>query len=127
MNAAAQPALAAWGANREQKGLQSEVDAYDKADRAAATAHQARMPQQRPELQGPRDESGSPELNAKTPTTQDRMQWAQEGTSIPSRKALMSKLMDDLTVNEPAREEQRQFRASESEAQRQQRTEQFKA
>lgn len=103
---------------REQKGLADDQAAYARDDQAAAQAHQGRMPQARPELPGPQAEGGSPELAARTPTTQERLQWAQEGMAIPSRRETLSKLIDDLTINEPVREEQRQFRSSESAANR---------
>lgn len=104
--------------NREQKALGEDQATFAREDQAAAQAHQARMPQARPELPGPQAEGGSPELAARSPTAQERLQWAQEGMAIPSRRETLSKLIDDLTINEPVRDEQRQFRSSESAANR---------
>lgn len=103
----AKPLMAQWGAQQEQKGIEADTAALSQADREAAAAHIARMPAARPELSGPRDESGSPELDASTPTTQDKLKWAQEGMSIPSRRDVLSKVITDLEVNEPVRQDAR--------------------
>lgn len=85
--------------------FEKEVGAYNAADRKAAQEHIASRPQGRPELAGPVDEANPAELQARSPTTQDLTAWAQKGTAIPSRKAVLTKLLEDLEVNAPIRKE----------------------
>jgi hypothetical protein len=120
LTAAAQPALAQMDVTAQARALQRQTAEYSQADSAAGAAHQARMPVARQEqLAGPPEEGAAPPTRTVKPTTQERMQWAQEGMGIPSRREVLSRLMGDLMVEEPVREEQRTFRAQESEAQRQ--------
>jgi hypothetical protein len=90
--------------NQEQAGIQQDVGAFDAADRRAALAHIASSPtghQLPPDMVGP----------TAPPTQQDTLAWAQRGAAIPSRKDVMSRFIADQEINEPIRQEDRQFKA----------------
>lgn len=107
LNAAIQPVMQRWKQEAQAKALQADQEAYNKADQAAGLAHIQARPQARPELQGPQAEDGSPELAAVTPTNQQMAEWAQKGAAIPSRRDVVAKIMADLEVNAPIREDAR--------------------
>jgi hypothetical protein len=112
------PLMAQWGAQKEQKGIDADTAALAKADQDAAAVHVARRPQARDvEVPGPQPEEleGTPVTKRVEPTTQDRLQWAQEGMGIPSRREVLSRVMADLEVNEPIRQEARADRQQDRE------------
>lgn len=74
----------------ERQGITQDVGRYAADDRRAALEHAMNAPG----MQGP----ASPETEAA---------WQQQGLAIPSRKALMEKLIEDRMVNEPIRQEAR--------------------
>ena len=87
--------------------LQQMQQQYANADQAAAMRHQQQMPVTTPERSGPVDPNNPQELAPIVPSSQDKMNWAQKGMAIPSRKALLSKFLDDQLLEEPVRAEQR--------------------
>lgn len=114
----AKPLMAQWGAQREQKGIAADAEALSKADQEAGQAHVARRPIARDvEVPGPQPEEleGTPVTKRVEPTTQDKLKWAQEGMSIPSRRDVLSKVIADLEVNEPIRQDARADRQAERE------------
>ena len=131
LNAALQPMFAQQGVASEEKALKQQTEEYERADQEAAAAHQARMPRSREvsrELPGPTEDE-QPLIGTQTvkPTRDERLKWAQEGQRIPSRKEVMSRLIDDLLVKEPEREELRQFRKEDREDRQAARREEFQA
>ena len=90
-----------------QRDLERDQREYTNADQADAAAHIASRPQAHGEMQGPRAQGGSPDLDGYSPTTQDKLEWAQQGQRIPSRRDVMTRVMADLEVNEPTREDAR--------------------
>jgi hypothetical protein len=95
------PALIGYMALKEGKQLDQDQSEYDKADQAAALAHQQSRPQ--------------PSSDGTPPTTKQQLEWAQKGQAIPSRKAVMERVIADLEVNEPTRQEARATKASDRE------------
>jgi hypothetical protein len=115
---AIKPLMAQWGAAQEQRRIQADTEALSKADREAAMAHVASRPTTRDvEVPGPQPEEmeGVPVTKRVEPTTQDRLKWAQEGMHIPSRRDVLSKVIADLEVNEPIRQEARADRQANRE------------
>jgi hypothetical protein len=99
---------AQYAGGKEQEAIGKEQGEYEQADLQAAMEHAQSAPQGRPEQQGPPLEGGSPELAAQPATAQEKINWAEQGMHIPSRKALLTKLVEDLTIQEPVRAEGRQ-------------------
>lgn len=105
----------------EQGMLDQEQRAYEAAEAAAATDFMNRMPQAQPQ-HGPTQPNEAP-LPDVQPSRQDKLKYLQEGTRIPSLRDTLTKAFEDQLVNEPVREEQRQFRGQEAAANRQARAE----
>lgn len=105
--------------NRERQGIQQDVAAYNAADRRAAIEHAMSRPQAQPELSGPTDPKNPTELKGKPVSQQALIDWAQKGADIPSRRDVVARILQDAEVNEPIRQEARQFRGDEAEASRQ--------
>ncbi|MBL8353174.1 MAG: hypothetical protein JNL87_23010 [Burkholderiaceae bacterium] len=105
--------LAAYqGYNAENQALQKDVGEYEAADRAAAAAHVASRPKPTPAVEGNNPSAYQP---AQAPTTADQIAWAQQGATIPSRRDVVAKILQDLEVNEPVRQEQRLQRTQDRE------------
>lgn len=85
----------------ERQGIAKDVGRFAADDRRAALEHAMNAPGE----MGP----ASPQTEAA---------WQQQGLGIPSRKALMEKLIEDQTINGPVRAEARAFRKEEAEAAR---------
>lgn len=113
--------------NRERQGIQQDVAAYNAADRRAAIEHAMGRPQPQPELVGPTDPRNPRELKGKPISQQALIEWAQKGADIPSRRDVVARILQDVEVNEPIRQEEREFRSAEAAANRQLRSEEADA
>jgi len=122
LNAAIQPALSRYAVDQEQAQLGKDQEEFDAADRRAAIAHAMSAPQGTPEQRvspAVLDDEGNRMPDAVTPgvpvTPQQKIAWAEQGMHIPSRKDLLTKLVSDLTIQEPVREEVRVEKRSDRE------------
>ncbi len=111
-----------YDANRDQTNLDQQMAAD------AAQWMGARPQGQEVMLQGPQPEGVEGPLTGVTPPTmQEKMEWAQRGQTNPLTRALAAQYGADTLINEPVRQEQREFRSQEAVAARAARAEQWKA
>jgi hypothetical protein len=115
-----QQLAAAIGQIGAYKGAQDAATAGDAAHQRAEADNQQWI-QNRPQAQqvnlpGPQPEElqGVPLTGTKEPTTDEKLNWAMQGTKNPLSKALASQYASDLLIKEPEREEARQFRRDEA-------------
>ena len=101
--------------NQQDQNQSAQLSA---ADALASAAHQARMPVTRTEQDLPQDIGGNmiqgPARDI-TPTPQEKIQWANQGMNIPSRREMLTRLVQDQTIQEPIREEGRVEKRSDRE------------
>lgn len=105
LNSAVAPVMDRRNIQAEEQGLERDVGEFNAADRRAAIEHAMARPQgTRAQHTLPPDQAG-PSIPAQQPTPQAMAQWAQSGAAIPSRRNVVSKLLADIEVNAPIREE----------------------
>jgi hypothetical protein len=120
LNVAIQPSIAALQGHANEAAERSLNDEI----RAAAAKHMAAMPTaQQVELQGPSPDGISPVTGTVQPTREDKIRWAQAGMNIPTLRDSLTNAFEDQLINEPVREEQRQARKDEKDADRELRRE----
>jgi hypothetical protein len=100
--AAAQPLLGQLATNREQEALGKEQSEFSEADRKAAIEHAMNAPGV---ATSGEDREGNPIVPPATPA--GKIQWAEQGMNIPSRRDLLKRLIEDQTLQEPIRQEAR--------------------
>lgn len=126
LNAALQPSLAHYQEQQEQEALNTLQENLSRSDKAARAAWLQGQPQSRtvetPVADG---ETGPGVPQTVRPTQQQNLAWLDQGRGIPSLRGTIEKAFADQLINEPEREEQRQFRREESQANRDLRREQF--
>lgn len=114
--AALQPFMGRMAIDREQQGLEADTAEYNAADRRAAIEHAMSRPQGTPAQFTLPDDQAGPSIPAQQPTTQEMTAWAQSGANIPSRKDVVAKIMEDLEVKAPIRQEDQAFKDKELQA-----------
>jgi hypothetical protein len=105
------PAISTQLADRNVTQAQSE---FDQNDRRAAIAHAMERPRQdAPQQIGGYGQTN--EVQGPAPTAQQMSAWAQRGMAIPSRRETMARLIQDMEINEPIRQEARRNRVEDRE------------
>ena len=116
--AASGPMLDRMGMQMLNQQDQNQSAQLSAADALASAAHQARMPVTRTEQDLPQDIGGNmiqgPARDI-LPTPQEKIQWANSGMNIPSRREMLTRLVQDQTIQEPIREEGRVEKRSDRE------------
>lgn len=102
----------------EQGMVDRDETELGKTIKAAAEKHMAEMPRGETQVTPLLDDAGNPVTNQLPATREDKIKWAQRGVAIPTLRDTLAKVVDDQLINEPVREEQRQFRSSEAQANR---------
>jgi hypothetical protein len=97
-----QPLAQQYATGQEQKGLEQDTAEFEAADRKAAIEHAMQAPGV---VASGEDREGNPIVPPATPEA--KIQWAERGMNIPSRKELLQKLVLDQTLQEPVRAEAR--------------------
>jgi hypothetical protein len=110
LSAVAQPLAQQYMTGREQEALGKEQEEFESEDRKAAIAHAMQAPGV---VASGEDREGNPIVPPATP--QGKIQWAERGMNIPSRRDLLKQLIADQTIQEPIRAEARSEKRFERE------------